>query len=124
MLLSHAKFRSGSKGLHCDRQYQTEDTGKEAVKQSGNHMKCEKMLQSTDRPFDHIICVLEICAILRLLYTFTESRNCVQISRLHGTSVKSQGCPISVACTIEPRSSFKVQLCIKVGNINSNIRNS
>ena len=53
-----------------------------------------------------------------------------RIQKLHANleiawhQCESQGCPISVACTIEPRSSFKVQLCIKVGNINSNIRNS
>jgi len=57
MLLSHAKFRSGSKGLHCDRQYQTEDTGKEvgkeagkeAVKQLGSEVKKKCYNPQTDQ---------------------------------------------------------------------------
>ena len=92
VLLSHAKNRSGSKGLHCDRQYQTEDTGKEAVKQSGNHMKCKKMLQSTDRPFDHNymcsrnLCNLEIALhihrIQKLCANLEIARHQCEISRL------------------------------------------
>ena len=65
----HANNRSGSKGLHCDRQYQTEDTGKEAVKQLGSEVK-KKMLQSTDRPVDHI---MAYCSVSELQQSFPMS---------------------------------------------------
>ena len=63
---------------------------------------------------------LGICANLRLYCVLSESGNCMPISRLH--TKFTQLCAISrlrnsVACTIEPKLSFKFSSCTKVRNV-------
>ena len=60
---------------------------------------------------------LGFCTISRLHCAFSESGNCMPISRLCSTSAQFQDRTISVACTTEPRSLFELPLCIKVRNV-------
>jgi len=55
--------------------------------------------------------ILGICAISRLCCAFSESGNCVPISRLCSRFTQF------VACTIEPRSLLKFPPCVKVRNV-------
>ena len=55
------------------------------------------------------------CTLLGLHNLDIVEHQCA-ISRSHGTGAQSQDCTISVACAIEPRSSFKFPSSIKVRN--------
>ena len=60
---------------------------------------------------------LGFCTISRLCRTFSESGNCMPISRLCSTGAQFQDRTIPVACTTEPRWLFELPWCIKVRNV-------
>jgi len=69
------------------------------------------------RNLQNLEIALRILRICKLCSNLEIAHQAYALSRLCSTSVQSWDLAISVACTIEPRSSFEFPSCIKVRNM-------